>query len=300
MHLVKDTARLKVAIAKGLPFFYTACDSAEPISEMTTEISRVDCPGCRASIPTPVVPSVDLESEVSGFDDLGDLDDDLDLLDALIPNEPEAAPHSSPKVPPDSPSEPSTPDPFEALAPMIEMVLDGFNPEYPDLQRWTLAADDDEILGSHGVDLRELLSPEETDFVIKLISLSELAGIEGLATRVLAVLHRALDRFAEARLLYDDVALQLSQLQAETETRSGTTATHSGTTAKPSSESGQRESSSASGQDEVEDPSLAMEAEAEPDSTKKSSPEVIREDAATGDDTGSEPESTEEPEPAEE
>ncbi len=182
MHLVQDKDRYLKAKKKGLPFFYTACDSAEPIAEMTTEVRAVTCPGCRSVAPEPEplpVPVPDVEQ------DFDDLDADLDAMDMGEDPEP-------------SEEEEADESPLGAMGPMLEMVLAGFDPDYSDLDRWAMDPADDEVLGSGSVDVRSKLQPDELEFVGKLVGISKMAGIEGLATRVVAILHRVLDEEPEA------------------------------------------------------------------------------------------------------
>lgn len=212
MHYPVDVKRLENARKRGLPFFYTACDSAEPLAEITTDRTRVKCPGCHANLPAEAVSSITTsapfeeipaQSEDVDFD-FNDLDADLDDFDGV---EHEEAPASDEQTE-SAAAEPAAEAPVSPLgnlAPMLEMVLAGFDVQYPHLDEWTIEPDEQTLIGSHGIDLRTLLEDDERQFLTKLIGLSRMIDIEPLAVRVLAILHRALDRLAETQHDLDEL-----------------------------------------------------------------------------------------------
>lgn len=194
MHLVRDIKKYEAAKKKGISFYWTACESAEPISQLTTERHLVTCDGCRQVAPPPSpahrtgsMPSEEAEEEPLEMD-FEDLDEDFD---ALHPSAEEEEGHGKES----REEKEETEDPLAALKPMLDMVLAGFNPDYSDSERWNLSIEEDsEVLGSHGIDIRSLLEEDELEFITTLIGLSQMVpGIEPLTTRVLAIIHRILD-----------------------------------------------------------------------------------------------------------
>jgi hypothetical protein len=207
MHFIANQAGYTAALERGIPFYYAACGGAFPISELTTEGSRVDCGQCAAQVPvstpgnsTPE-PSPSLSAEDKpepGVDQ--DLVNDSDFADfaevegMLGLEEKESVPIAE-----TAPAPVVTPDPMASIGPILEMAMSGFSPDCPEWQRWLVPVDQPDPagkLGSYGTDLRELLTEEERSFLCQLGQLSMMIGSDGLPMRVLAIVHRLANELA--------------------------------------------------------------------------------------------------------
>ena len=118
MHLPISEERLIAAKNKGLPFFFSACDDAVPIAQLTTDTSLVTCPTCRMTAPpvpgpgpvagTGLGDGFGFEDEPQSDMDFDDLDEDLDALE--ISDDEIGSTQEEPE------SEPGPSDPMAALS----------------------------------------------------------------------------------------------------------------------------------------------------------------------------------------
>ena len=205
MHLVSNPEKYQEALRRKIPFFHTACGGAEPMALLTTDPRLVTCIACGALIakalpaPSSVAPPVAVPpvSSVSLSADADDLDEMEEAEanfgeDALGTQGPEVVGQGELVGPPEHASGASV-SPFAALQPLLDSLFVGFDPD-PIWERWTMTPEDDPQ-GSEGMlvggyDPREILESDQAAFLTSLSQMSKVAGLEGIASRVLTLLHQ--------------------------------------------------------------------------------------------------------------
>ena len=198
MHLVSDPEKyLNARRNQNVPFFHTACGSAEPIARLTTEPKLVSCLACEDVISrafaeaSPSAPAL----AAKPFDESIDADlDDMDDIDAAFDEGLEITNLPSPDQEPTKTKQvDEEASPFAAFQPMLETVFAGFDADEV-WKRWTMTPDVDPQ-GSDGMlidqwDPRSILNPEQAAFIQSLAEISSLVGLEGLSSRVLTLIHQ--------------------------------------------------------------------------------------------------------------
>lgn len=182
----------RTALEKGIPFFFTACGEAHPMSKISVEPHSVSCPACMSLAPRAAPQSsyqmVSDELQVDMVDD--DLLSDFDAVDGLMGMDTDMAPSS------ESSSGDNSGEALAQIGPMLEMVMSSFNPDFDEWERWLMPPTDSDHLGEFKADLRLYLSYEERGFLTQLGQMSSMIGAEGLPKRVFSIIHRMASQIA--------------------------------------------------------------------------------------------------------
>ncbi len=206
MHLVSDPAKYQQAVRERgeLPFYHTACGSAEPVAQLTSDPAQVKCPLCQRLIAEFMASQTAEQSSSPEVPPNGsgtplapeDLDDsvfaDVDELEATFGLTP---PDES--LPPQDSDSATTTDVTSVLAglqPVLAPLFEVMEP-VPEWSRWALEPEQDSaplcaLDVDLDLDLRTLLEPDEAEFLRRLASLSDMIGLQDLSSRVLSIVHR--------------------------------------------------------------------------------------------------------------
>jgi len=213
-HLVRDIEGFEKALAAHRPFYWSVCGEVPPAEELTANPAGVNCPTCIGLIQgefekhleetgqegssqtqMPDEPGVDDNPyEPSGLV-LGD-EDLVEDLDESPPLEMPSLATESLEVEDDGSNGKSHEEgPFSALQSMFSTIV-GSSPEVdPDWRRWLVdpSTDPDGVLPVRGSrskrDVRDMLSPEDRDRMVRLTNVASMAGAETLVAWLCSIIH---------------------------------------------------------------------------------------------------------------
>jgi hypothetical protein len=211
MHLVTNFEGYAAAVERGIPFYYTACGGAFPVSQLTTDVRHISCGNC--SVAAPEISSAPMKepappaaSDLVNDETFADFAEVEDLLGLDL--DPETTVDQS-----EAPGANGGAGAMDHIGTMLEMVLQGYSPELEEWGRWLIPSNKEDPsgkLGERTMDLRDLLHEEELQFLGQLGQLSSMIGSDGLAMRVLAIIHRLADELGasidKAGLVVEDDA----------------------------------------------------------------------------------------------
>ena len=216
-HLVRDLHGLRRALARNRPFYWSLCGEAPPLQELTGAPESTDCPSCIAVFEEHmtqaqsglgvegVVPSEPgPDDSPAGLEGLVIGDELAELPPVGMPSEGLVGSEPLEEIEEDDGN--GTHGPLEAMTMMLSGVVGETPTIHPHWNRWLRDPQDDvdgvlRATGSRSKrDVREAVSVEDRERLIRLVQLASMAGADTLSSWLLSLVHGLSDQLLSAEL----------------------------------------------------------------------------------------------------